>query len=256
MTGAALNLTRGALLLCLVSTSMTARAADLVGTIARVKPSIVGIGSYMAVRRPPARLYGTGFVIGEGNLAATNFHVIDQDLDAGKKEEIVIFVGVGRKVEYRKAEILARDERHDLALLRFGGHPLPALDLGSGPTAPEGTAIAFTGFPIGAVLGLHPVTHQGIVSALTPIVIPAHNARELTVDKIATLRDPFEVLQLDATAYPGNSGSPVYRVADGTVVGIINQVFVKGKKEDVLRDPSAITYAIPVRYLRALLDGT
>jgi hypothetical protein len=38
------------------------------------------------------------------------------------------------------------------------------------------------------------------------------------------------------------------------VIAVINSVFVKGAKENVLRDPSGITYAIPVQYVRALLD--
>lgn len=232
-------------------------AADeaLIEAIARIKPSIVGVGTYSTVRRPPAQLHGTGFIVGNGRHAATNFHVVDVELDARTRESIVVFIGSGRDVEYRTARIVAQDRDHDLALLAFEGPALPALELSREREVREGTTVAFTGFPIGAVLGLQPVTHQGIVSAITPIVIPANHARQLTVDKIATLREPYLVMQLDATAYPGNSGSPVYRAERGTVVGIINQVFVKGKKEDVLSDPSAITYAIPAHYLAALLQG-
>lgn len=228
--------------------------AGLVETIARVKPSIVGIGTFSAVRRPPAQLLGTGFIVHDGRHAATNHHVVDAELDTERKEHLVVFVGAGREVAYRPARVVAHDAEHDLAVLAFEGPALPALRVRRDDRLPEGSPVAFTGFPIGAVLGLHPVTHQGIVSAITPIVIPAGTARELTADKIAALRDPYEVIQLDATAYPGNSGSPVYLPGDGSVVGVINQVFVKGKKEDVLRDPSAITYAIPARYLRTLLD--
>jgi S1-C subfamily serine protease len=64
----------------------------------------------------------------------------------------------------------------------------------------------------------------------------------------------FPVLQLDATAYPGNSGSPVYDPETGEVLGIVNMVFVKGTKEAALTQPSGITYAIPARHLQALLD--
>jgi len=244
-----------ALFVCFACGTVDAAGEALPATIARVKPSIVGIGTYDAVRRPPAQLMGTGFIVGDGLLAATNHHVIATELDARTREHLVVFVGSGRKIEYRKARLLAHDEQHDLALLEFDGTPLPALTLHSADDVLEGSAVAFTGFPIGAVLGLHPVTHRGIVSAITPIVIPAGNARQLTADKIATLRDPFDVIQLDATAYPGNSGSPVYRPDTGAVIGVINQVFVKGRKEDVLRDPSAITYAIPVRHLEALMAG-
>jgi S1-C subfamily serine protease len=62
------------------------------------------------------------------------------------------------------------------------------------------------------------------------------------------------VFQLDATAYPGNSGSPIYDADTGEVLGIINMVLVKSTREAALSQPSGITYAIPVRHLRALLD--
>jgi serine protease Do len=45
----------------------------------------------------------------------------------------------------------------------------------------------------------------------------------------------------------------VYDVRSGKVIGVINSVMVKGTKESALRDPSGISYAIPVRYARALL---
>jgi S1-C subfamily serine protease len=64
------------------------------------------------------------------------------------------------------------------------------------------------------------------------------------------------VFQLDGTAYPGNSGSPVYHPASGEVVGIVNSVLVKGTKESALKTPSGITYAIPVQKLKALLEGS
>ena len=232
---------------------------QLVRTVAKIKPAIVGIGTYSVIKQPAARLLGTGFVVGDGHRVATNYHVVSVELDKRVKESIVIFVGGANAnktpgtVQYRVARIAEVDEQHDLALLDIDGPPLPALTLGADIEMQEGMSIAFTGFPIGAVLGLVPVTHQGILSALTPVATRPDSATHLTASKIAALRDPFTVLQLDATAYPGNSGSPVYVQDSGKVVGVINQVFVKGKKEDILREPSAITYAIPVRYLSSLL---
>ena len=64
------------------------------------------------------------------------------------------------------------------------------------------------------------------------------------------------MFQLDATAYPGNSGSPVYDPATGEVIGVVNMVFVKGTKEAALAQPSGITYAIPSRYLIELLKAS
>jgi S1-C subfamily serine protease len=118
----------------------------------------------------------------------------------------------------------------------------------------EGQQIAFTGFPIGAVLGLYPVTHRGIVSARTPIAIPQVTPGRLDPKMIKRLREKFEVFQLDATAYPGNSGSALYDAETGEVIGIVSSVFVKQSKEKVLSDPSGITYAVPISYARKLLQ--
>lgn len=63
------------------------------------------------------------------------------------------------------------------------------------------------------------------------------------------------MFQLDATSYPGNSGSPLYDPASGAVVGVLNMVFVRGAKENALSNPSGISYAIPARYLEALIDA-
>jgi len=130
---------------------------------------------------------------------------------------------------------------------------LPALALGDSSRVREGEYYAFTGFPIGAVLGLYPVTHRGIVSSITPMAVPAFGAQQLNSTLIKRLREPYDVFQLDATAYPGNSGSPLYRMEDGAVVGVINKVFVKETKEQVLTSPSGIAYAIPSVYIVELL---
>ena len=139
-------------------------------------------------------------------------------------------------------------------MLEITGAPLPVMKLANGSSVREGEDVAVTGFPIGMVLGLYPVTHKGIVAAITPIVIPAISSRSLTAAQIKRMRNAYEVYQLDVVAYPGNSGSPLYDPATGRVVGIINMVFVKGKKEKAITDPSGITYAIPVSHARKLLD--
>jgi S1-C subfamily serine protease len=59
--------------------------------------------------------------------------------------------------------------------------------------------------------------------------------------------------QLDVIAYPGNSGGPVYETSTGEVIGVVAAGFIKSRKEKVLSDPSAITYAVPSAYVRNLL---
>ena len=241
------------LLVLLAGGPFPARAA-LEEVIARVEPAIVAVGSYNPLGQPPARFRGTGFVVGEGRLVLTNRHVLPDDLDAEESARLAVFVGRGERVRPRRTEKVAVDAEHDIALLRIEGEPLPALDLGSSENVRPGQRFAFTGFPIGMVLGMYPVTHDGIVSAVTPIAVPRGKARDLSRRAIEHLGDPYPVFQLDATAYPGNSGSPLYRANDGRVVGILNMVFVKGAKESMLKDPSGIAYAIPIRHARRLLD--
>ncbi|MCB1939255.1 MAG: trypsin-like peptidase domain-containing protein [Rhodocyclaceae bacterium] len=229
--------------------------ADLPETVQRIKPAIVAVGTYLPTRSPAFRFLGTGFAIGDGRTIATNAHVVPTILDTDKRETLAIVIPQGMRGDVRSVVKLRADPTHDLAILRItAGAPLPALAL-QDTTIAEGESIAFTGFPIGSALGLKPVTHRGIVSALTPISIPRGNARELNARQIRSLANSaFEVYQLDATAYPGNSGSPMYDPDTGSVVGVLNMVFVKETKENVLSKPSGISYAIPARYLQQLLD--
>jgi S1-C subfamily serine protease len=62
------------------------------------------------------------------------------------------------------------------------------------------------------------------------------------------------VYQLDITAFPGNSGSPVLSRKTGEVFGVLNKVFVSSGKESVLENPSGISYAVPVRHIRNLAN--
>ncbi len=228
-------------------------ALELPDLIDQSRSSIVAIGTVLATRRPPNQLVGTGFVIGGGRTVVTNAHVLPNGFDTGRREKLAVFSGRGRKMRVHWAEIRARDDTHDLAVLSIAGQPLPALVLGDSDTVREGQDVAFIGYPVAGVLGLFPATHRGIISAITPVVIPADRSRQLTAKQVALLRDPYQVFQLDATAYPGNSGSPLLSLSDGAVIGIINKVLVKGTRENVLKDPSNITYAVPARHLRGLL---
>jgi S1-C subfamily serine protease len=140
-------------------------------------------------------------------------------------------------------------------LLGIEGPALPALPVADAAQVREGETYLLTGFPIGAILGLFPVTHRAMVAAISPIAIPAPRADQLGTSAVRRLNaGPFPVYQLDATAYPGNSGSPVYHPETGAVIGIVNSVFVKGSRESALTQPSGITYAIPARKLLELLN--
>lgn len=232
--------------------SMPARA-DLAQTLVKVKPAIVGVGTVLPTRNPARIFSGTGFVVGDGLTVVTNVHVLPPLLDEEKKELLVVYAGSAQHPDIREATVIARDPEHDIALLRISGAPLAALILGDSNTVKEGATVAFTGFPLGMILGLHPATHRGIVAAITPYVSPAYNSKQLDVKAIQRLKHPFDVFQLDAIAYPGNSGSPMYDPDTGVVYGVVNSVFIRESKENLLKQPSGITYVIPGNYIRDLL---
>jgi S1-C subfamily serine protease len=233
-----------------------ALADNLARTIATVKPSIVGVGTFLKTRSPAVMFSGTGFAVGDGLSIITNAHVVPATLDSAKMEELGVVVGAGQDFTFRPARVVALDRAHDLAHLRItSGPPLAPLAIGDSRAALGGLGLAFPGVRVGMVLGLNHVTHRATLSAVTPIVMPSMSSRRLDARAITQLlRDPLKIFQLDGTAYPGNSGSPVYDPDSGAVLGVINMVFVKGLKETAITSPSGITYAVPAQYVQDLLQ--
>ena len=235
----------------------TASAAEpLVDAIARVKRSVLAVGFYTETQSPRFAFRGSGFVVGDGNLLVTNAHVVERGSDVGSDPALVVHSRAddAAQARVRRAEVVEIDTAHDLALLRFTGDPLPALTLGKAGAVREGQSVAFIGFPLGGVLGFAPVAHRGVVSSITTVALPSPSARQLDNRSVQRLRDgPFTMLQLDATAYPGNSGGPLFDIETAAVVGVVNMVALKGTRESALTHPSGISYAVPVEFVLRLL---
>jgi S1-C subfamily serine protease len=230
-------------------------AGSLPETLQRVKPGVVAVGTYMALRRDQDRLLGTGFVVAGGNHVVTNSHVVPRRLDRGRRETAAIYLPAeGSRIRRREAEVVKRDIVHDLCLLRFDGPALRSLTLGASEEVREGQPHAFTGYPILNALWLYPVTHEGIVSAVAPIAFPPDFGHEVEPELLRRTIRPFTAFRLDATAYPGNSGSPLYHAQTGRVVGVLNSVQRLRGEGSAVADPSGIAFAIPVRYVRKLLE--
>ncbi len=243
---------RTAAVAALVVTLLSAGQAGAAGsplpdTIDRVRHAIVAIGTNEPTRNPSFRFLGTGFAVGDGTLVATNSHVLPMDTDVAHLEVISVAIPLANgDAAIREATIVSRDVEHDIGLLRIGGPPLAPLRFADSTKVREGETYAFTGFPIGAVIGLFPTTHHALISAITPVVLTQPTARTLDPAMIKRLRsERYPIFQLDATAYPGNSGSPMFDVETGDVIGVVNSTLVKAGKESALTQPSGISYAIP-----------
>lgn len=230
--------------------------AQLPDTIERVKPSVVLVGGYRASDNPRFQFMGTGFVVGNGLQVVTNAHVAERLAStSADAPALVVQVRVGADAwALRKARLLESAHEQDLALLQIDGPALPALRVAPSEGVREGQELAFMGFPIGGVLGFSPVTHRALISSITTMALPSPTEQQLSARAIRSARaGPLAVFQLDATAYPGNSGGPLFEPHSGAVLGIVSMVLLKGTREAALSQPSGITYAIPSRYLIELL---
>lgn len=243
--------------LCLALTgagALGAAAADLVPRVAAARRSVCAVGTYSALDNPRFTYRGTGFAVGDGTLVATCHHVLPPTDASGQRRLIVQLPGNDGLAEHRDAAVVASDRQHDLALLRIAPPALPALGVAEAGAAREGLEVFFIGFPIGGVLGFAPVTHRGIVSSLVASIAPPPAARGLSAAAVRQARDgAFVLIQLDAVAYPGNSGGPLIDATTGLVVGVVNMVLLKGTRESALSAPSGISYAVPSRYLLPLV---
>ena len=221
--------------------------AALPETVQQLKPSVLMVGTYAETDTPRFNFRGTGFAVLEGRHVLTNAHVIPEAAALIEGRRLVVQVPEGKgRWSQRTALVVAQDASRDLALLSIDGAPLKALRLAATEQLREGMDIALMGFPLAGAVGYTAVTHRGVLAAMTDVVLPPPVAQALSPRAIRQLRDgSFPVMQLDVTAYPGNSGGPVFEPDSGLVLGVVSMVLIKGTRESALSAPTGITYAIP-----------
>ena len=165
--------------------------ADFPDTVAEIKRSVVAVGTVSVLRNPRFRFLGTGFVVGDGNQIVTNAHVVQAAPEGDENEKLVIvFPNAERASERFMAKPIKKemsDPDHDLALLRFDGPPMPAVRMGDSDAVRDGQDVALTGFPLGGSIGIVPVTHKGIISAITPVGQPLPSSRQLDSQTVRRL---------------------------------------------------------------------
>ncbi len=140
---------------------------------------------------------GSGFIISEDGLVVTNNHVIEG------ADEITVTLSDDTQ---HKAELLGRDPKTDLALLRIdAGKSLPAVSWGDSTTARVGDWVVAIGNPF----GLGGTVTAGIISA-----------RQRDINQ-----GPYDsFIQTDASINRGNSGGPMFNM-DGDVIGVNTAIF-------------------------------
>jgi serine protease Do len=159
---------------------------------------------------------GSGVIISNDGYILTNDHVV-----AGAKEVTVTF---SNQEEY-KAEVVGRDPKTDLAVLKIEGkEPFPSAALGDSEKLKVGDWVVAIGNPF----GLNHTVTSGIVSAKGRVIG-------------AGPYDDF--IQTDASINPGNSGGPLFNM-HGQVVGINTAIIPQGQ---------GIGFAIPVNTAKPLI---
>ena len=140
---------------------------------------------------------GSGFIIDSSGLIVTNNHVIDG------ADEITVTLTDNTTL---KAELVGRDERVDVALLRVKPEkPLTAVAFGDSDTARVGDWVLAIGNPF----GLGGTVTAGIVSA---------RGRDIR-------SGPYDdFIQTDAAINRGNSGGPLFNM-NGDVIGINTAIY-------------------------------
>ncbi len=246
-----------AALALLVSAAHAQNASPLPSTaeiIARSKPSVVLVGTFNPLANPRFAFRGTGFAVADGRRIATNAHVLPESGSEQESQLVVQVKQANGAWEIRKVQDVSLERSHDLAILDIGAPALRPLPLKT-ELPQEGTEVLFIGFPIGGALGFSHVSHRGMISAITPVALPAPSSNSLNARNLSQLRSgAFNILQMDAVAYPGNSGGPVLDARTGEVLGVINMVLIKNTKESVLAQPSGISYAIPIDNVARILQ--
>jgi serine protease Do len=163
---------------------------------------------------------GSGFIIDPSGIVVTNNHVI---ADA---DEVTVILNDGSRL---KAEILGRDTKIDLALLRVKPEkPLTAVKFGDSDRLRLGEWVVAIGNPF----SLGGTVTAGIVSA-----------RNRDIQS-----GPYDnYIQTDAAINRGNSGGPLFNL-DGEVIGI-NTAIISPSGGSI-----GIGFAVPSKTAVAVID--
>ncbi len=164
--------------------------------------------------------HGSGFIINPGGIILTNAHVIDH------ATEITVRLVDGREFA---AEVIGKDGKSDVALIRVDADNLPVLPLGDSSSLRVGDwALA-----IGSPFEMIQTVTAGIISA--------------TGRSSVGISEYEDFIQTDAAINPGNSGGPLVDI-HGRAIGI-NTAFLTQTGGYM-----GIGFAIPINMAKVIAE--
>ncbi len=212
------------------SQPVTAEGLSVVEAAKKVSPTVVSLTTETTVQTflgpSDQKSGGTGFIITNDGLIATNKHVVEK-----ATKNLVVVTNDGKSYP---AEVKALDPTLDFALIKIDAKNLPVATLGNSDTLQVGQPV----IAIGNALGEYQNTvTSGVISA---------KARTIQAgDGISSAEQLDNLLQTDAAINPGNSGGPLVNLA-GQVIGV---------NTAVAGDAQGIGFAIPINAAKNAIDS-
>lgn len=181
-----------------------------------------GPGGEQNRERNPRRVnsLGSGFVIDPSGIVVTNNHVISE------ADEVTVVFNDGSRL---KAEVVGRDQKTDLAVLRVNPtKPLKAVKFGDSDRIRLGEWVIAIGNPF------------SLGGSVTAGIVSARN-RDIN-------SGPYDnYIQTDAAINRGNSGGPLFNL-DGEVVGV-NTAIISPSGGSI-----GIGFAVPSKTVVAVIE--
>lgn len=182
----------------------------------------------------PASSNGSGFIVGKRGLVVTNYHVV-------KDAESIDIKILDSRPSY-KAEVILKDERNDIAILKIKDFnyndsfdaPIPYTLTSDVANAGQD---AFTiGYPLGNLLGKSVKVTEGVISSRYGV------------------QDDPRLYQISVPVQPGNSGGPLFDM-NGNVIGVVvASLNAKFLYENANIIPQNVNFAVKSSYVSALLS--
>ncbi|MGM0502409.1 MAG: S1C family serine protease [Bacillota bacterium] len=168
---------------------------------------------------------GSGIIFDQEGHILTNHHVV---ADADK---IKVLLSDGRELE---AEIIGKDWRNDLAVLKVEAGDLPVASLGDSSKLEPGQLAIAIGSPYD--VEFRNTVTTGVVSALNRSI----NIGEQPGEK----RILEGLIQTDASINPGNSGGPLLN-SQGEIIGI---------NTAIMGSAQGIGFSIPINKVKRIIN--
>ncbi len=173
----------------------------------------------------PQRNSGSGFFVNDKGHILTNWHVVEGSLRGAD-----VVVTLANKKQY-KAEMVSRDPRNDLALIKVvPSEKIEYLRMGDSDHVQVGQKVLAIGNPF----GFQGTMTTGIVSSVGRTI------------QDETERELEGLIQTDAAINPGNSGGPLLD-SQGSVIGINTAIYGPGGN-------IGIGFAMPIAKAKLMLD--